>query len=46
MKKEELNIYVSPKAKTVEIKAQAIICASPEPAFVLQSDTGYTEEEW
>ena len=30
MKKEELNIYVSPQAKTVEIKAQAIICTSTE----------------
>ena len=28
MKKEEQTLYVSPKVKTVEIKAQAIICQS------------------
>ena len=28
MKKEQQTIYVSPKVKTVEIKAQAIICQS------------------
>lgn len=45
MKKEEKNLYVSPKAKTVEIKAQAIICQSVN-AFSINSDAGYTEEEW
>ena len=28
MKKEQQTIYVSPKVKTVEIMAQAIICQS------------------
>ena len=28
MKKEQQTLYVSPKVKTVEIKAQAIICQS------------------
>ncbi len=28
MKKEQQTIYVSPKVKIVEIKAQAIICQS------------------
>ena len=28
MKKEQQTIYVSPKVKTVKIKAQAIICQS------------------
>ena len=28
MKKEQQTLYVSPQVKTVEIKAQAIICQS------------------
>ena len=42
MKKEQQTIYVSPKVKTVEIKAQAIICQSVcgINSMVIDSDGG------
>ena len=43
MKKEEQTLYVSPKVKTVEIKAQAIICTSTER--LTTSDFNWGEEE-
>ena len=43
MVKEQQSPYVSPKVKTVEIKAQAIICTSTER--LTTSDFVWDEEE-
>ena len=43
MKEEKQTLYVSPKVKTVEIKAQAIICTSTEQ--LTSSDFVWDEEE-
>ena len=46
MKKEQQTIYVSPKVKTVEIKAQAIICQSTDTEKFGMSGHSYNEYDW
>ena len=46
MKKEQQTLYVSPQVKTVEIKAQAIICQSCGNEKFNMSSNGYGEDDW
>ncbi len=47
MVKEPKALYVSPQMKTVEIKAQAIICQSEGTTEQFQmSDYSYDDEDW
>ena len=46
MKKEEQDLYVSPKVKTVEIKAQAIICQSERGSMLNTTEMMEGDDNW
>ena len=38
--KEQQQIYVSPKVKTIELNSRAIICISPDGMILSEKDCG------